>query len=821
MERCYGIVIEGLFSPNSTKPVAITSGASDLLLGKINASGAVLSGITLAAEEGLTDRTGTINTSIDPFRVREAHGSFNLRMAATDRLGSMVFRKGYRSAGKLDVAITSPSATTIDFNTTGLDLGAGMIIDPVAGSYNVVWLGTEAILVPLGSETAPLSGIYNSCIRGALATTAGTHNVGTYVWNQMPYWVGRRVWLFDAALNRTPTCRIREVGRLAQGFEMDKGHILIRATSHLTSLDKLTVNNKPFLLTGAPNQLRYELSPDFLTGAGLGGYFTSDSASKGFCIRKSGSVSSNQAVFIQNGDHCQYYDLRDPAYGEYVSRNISALFKSELLTPDFDNSTIPIDPHFLFAIINPTYETWVKDGYRGEQSRPAYAFVGPTPFWGATEDFEGLTYGGGALFKDIYKYHPVAICAAMLLSTPATVPNPNKFDVLHPNWSLNIPEAFSTASINAIHDLIQKNPWEQIQYLVLGKDSQPVVIMEVIRDILQTYGYRLGIDGEGYLTFVKVGMINVEQRSATFANNITAIASDLLSITDGSADTTPHLVGKFGETPFWQGSTVEISTNFDGTYPLIATLNENEFSVNALTIAEIGELRTELEGKALLMDFQTPRLNLRVPADTGIDLGLGQWLNLNDLPLTNAWVFDSNGNRLTSLGSATGVRWVGQIIGRRYLIPENAYELELFFLNDDGPIRWRAPSLRITGAPQTVNTRLGTQAQGESPFGNSDFDSYTFTVGDDVQIYNGDGTLVSATVFNVVAIDDLWIELNTNVAQYNVGDYYLELSNLRTSGATGYLNNAVIANIDRAYAFMGRDPDGRLGTRQDPADIYG
>jgi len=819
MERCYGIVIESLFSPTSVKPVAITSGASDLLLDKIGVSGALFTGESLAAEEGLSDRTGTINTSIDPFRVRESHGSFNLRMVATDRLGSMVFRKGYRATGKLDVAIASPGATTIDFNVTGLDASPAKIVDPAAGSYNVVWIGTEAILVPLGSETAPGSGTYASCIRGALMTTASTHAIGTYVWDQQPYWTGRRIWLFDAALNRNPVCRLREVGRIGQGFEMDRGHILVRATSHLTSLDKMEVNRNPFKLTGSRNQLRYELSPDFLTGAGLGGYFTSTSAEKGFYVRKSGSVSSQQAVFIQNGDHCQYYDLRDPLYGEYVSRNISALHKSELIGPDFDNSNIPIDPHILFSIINPNYEQWVNDGYRGEPIRPL-TFVGPTPFYGATEDFEGLTVLA-APFDQIYKYHPVAICAAFLLSTPATVPNPNAFDVFHHNWSLNIPEAFSASSIQAIHNLIAANPWDQIQYLVLGKVGQPVAIMDVIRDILQTYGYRLGIDGEGYLTFSKVGMINVLERSNAFNNSIAAVASDLLAITDGSADTTPRIAGKFGETPFYEGATVEISTQFDGTYPLIATLNNNEFSINALTIAELGELRTQLESKALLMDYQTPRLRLRVRADTGIDLGLGQWLNLQDLPLTDAWVFDSNGNRLTSLGSATGTRWVGQIIGRRYLIPENAYELELFFLNDANPIRWRAPSLRITGEPQTVNTRLGTQDAGEGPFGTNDYDSYLFAVGDEVQIYNQDGTQVAPTVFTVAATDDLWIDLGTNVAQYNNGDYYLELAYLRTSTANGYLNNAVITNVDRAYAFMGRDPDGKLGNRQDPADIYG
>lgn len=820
MERCFGVVIEGLFSPTSVKPVAITSGASDLLLAKIGASGALFSGKEVAAEEGLSDRTGTINTSIDPFRVRESHGSFNFRMVATDRLGSMVFRKGYRSAGKLDVAIGSGVATTIDFNVTGLDVGPAKIVDPIAGSFNVIWIGTEAILVPLASETSPGSGTYAGCVRGALATIAKQHAIGTYVWTQQPYWIGRRVWMFDAALNRTPVCRIREVGRLGQGFEMDKGHVLIRATSHLTSLDKMTVNNEPFALTGSSNQLKYELSPDFLTGAGLGGYFTSTSDSKGFRVRKSGSTSPNQAVFIQNGDHCQYYDLRDAVYGEYDTRNISALFRSELIGPDFDNSNIPIEPHFLLGIVNPSFEQWVKDGYRGERIRPL-TYVGPTPFWGATEDFDSITAGGGQPYKDVYKYHPVAICAAFLLSTPGTTPNPNTFDVFHHNWSLNIPEAFSSTSIAAMHDLIVDNPWDQVQYLVLGKAGEPVVIMDVIREILQTYGYRLSIDNEGYLTFTKVGMINVEERSAAFSNSVTALASDLLSIGDGSADTTPRIVGKFGETPFYEGSTVEVSTNFDGTYPLIATLNENEFSVNAQTVAEIGELRGQLESKALLMDFQTPRLNLRVPADTGINFGLGQWLNLNDLPLTNAWVFDSNGNRLTSLGSATGVRWVGQIIGRRYLIQENAYELELFFLNDDNPIRWRAPSVRITGAPQAVNTRLGTTAQGEGPFGLDDFDSYGFTAGDEVQIYTEDGTLATATIYTVASIDDEWIDLGSNVAQFNVGDYYLELSTLRTSGATGYLNNAVIPNIDRAYAFMGRDPDGKLGTRADAADIYG
>ena len=100
-------------------------------------------------------------------------------------------------------------------------------------------------------------------------------------------------------------------------------------------------------------------------------------------------------------------------------------------------------------------------------------------------------------------------------------------------------------------------------------------------------------------------------------------------------------------------------------------------------------------------------------------------------------------------------------------------------------------------------------------------------MGDEVSIINEDGTWVTTTPLTITAIGagttaaTSYLEFGSNVALYNIGDYYVELAYLRTSTANGYLNAAVLPNIDRAYAFMGRSPDGKLGTAVIEADQYG
>jgi hypothetical protein len=342
--------------------------------------------------------------------------------------------------------------------------------------------------------------------------------------------------------------------------------------------------------------------------------------------------------------------------------------------------------------------------------------------------------------------------------------------------------------------------------------------MEEIRNILQTYGYRLSINRHGFLTFSKVKLLDVRERSETLTNVVNAVASDLLNFADGSENTSPKVFGKYGETPFFDGSTIEITTALEGTYPVVATLDENELSIKANTISELGELRVQLESRALLMDYQTPRLKIRIDGDTSADIGLGKWVNLADLPLRSAWLFDKNGNRISVLDSINDAKWVGQVIGRRYLISDNAYELELFFINEE-VIRWRAPSARVSGAPQINVNRIGIEPG--TVFGNGSSDIVRFTVGDQVSIIRDDGTWETTTPLPITAIGPDYLEFATNVSSFNTGDYYVELAYLRTSTANGYQNASVLPGVSRAYAFLGRSPDGKLGTAAITADQYG
>ena len=826
-ERCWGIVIEGVPAPDTIKPLAICSAASDALLDIVRGLSSVFVGKYLEAREGLAGRPGSIDTSIDPFRVNESHGSQTVRVVATDYFGGMLYNKAYRSVSKLDVLLTS-SATSVDLNRTGLDTAPATIVDPVAGSFNVVWIGSEAILVPLSSETAPGSGIYAGCTRGALMTDAQEHPVGTYVWDRIPYWTGRRVWLFDAMRERTPRCKLREAGIIQRGFTMDRGEIIVRISSHLSSLDKLSANLKPYKVEEAAwSDIRYINSLDFPTGAGLGGSFRSSYT--GLNVRKKyraggALVTLPDGAWVQNGEHFQYFNgetsVRPNEY-YYYSRNISNLLRSEAVIPSDSNDEIEIRPHFLLCVVNPDYQTWFQDGYLGERRRPAASpalgtSFGATAFFGATQDFEDLTTN--ADYKEVYKYHPVAIAAAMMLSTKSDVADPDEFDILHHNWSLDLRRHFSAASIAEIHECIKRNPTDQVEYFVLGKDGQGVRLLEEIRNLLQTYGYRLLVDKNGYLTIGKVGLIDVETWSAAGSNVVDAVASDLLQFTDGSGDTMARVIGKYGETPFYDGNTVEVSSQLEGQYPQVATVDENELSINANTIANLGPLRAQLESRAMLMDFQCPRLQVRVDGDTSADLGLGQWVNLQDLPLQKAWLFDSEGNRVSAISSQFDARWIGQVISRRYLISENAYEIGLIFPNSD-LIRLRAPSARVSGAPQTVNTRIGI-VTGSPDFGDPDGDISRFTVGDEVSIVSDSGAWVTTTPLSITGIGADYLAFGVNVETYNRGDNWVELAYLRTNSGNGYENTSVLSGIDRAYAFLGADNE-TLGSAGIDGDSYG
>lgn len=765
--------------------------------------------ITYSVIPCLLTNVGAIATSFDPYRVREKFSTYRFSLSATDEVGSTFFRLQDQAISEVGAEIAAAD-TTLDLGTSGLDTAPFDIEGDT--NYVVYYLGKETIYVPEGGHTT--GGVYEGCVRAAAGSKAQRHKEGNFIYDDVPFWIGRQATLFSWTPDDGQV--IRDIGVISNSVGMKNARINIEMNSYLSGLDRMSVNQNPISFPHQANNIRDSIrvaSSGGLTGYSLVGQMDviETDSDISFNMYKThepdGSPligSLERGVFLQvDKDYCVYMgDGQFDSDTGYFLRNdggLDGLFGSDFVyEEDLDKQFQEF--HALFGIKRDTED--------------------PKTFHGPTEAYEYLTINTGLV--EVYKYHPLAICAGFLMSTQSERINADRFDVFHHNWSLDKADAFSDASIQEVHDLIKATPWAQVDQLILGASSNSIKMVSVIREILHTYGFKLSVDNEGYLKFSKIGLMGVGEFSEAITNPITALASGLLSFEDGSADRTTVLSGTYGKTPWRKGRSFQVSSLPSQALPPEAQGAFDEMSVMADTINSISDLRAQMESRALIQDFQSPRLSLRFPDRTvgDHDYSLGSYLSLNDLPLEVSWLFNKKGERLKSLENEIIGSWVGQIIGRRYMPKQNVYEIELFFANE-GFIRWRAPSAVVTEGGDTAPT--GTiQISTNSSFGDEASDALRFSVGDQVLVYAPDfATERLGSARTITEVHDTYVVITPNsTSAIEEGDI-LELSYINTTGdAFGYINPNILAGIDRVYTFMGDLAD-TLGSNGDPADQYG
>jgi hypothetical protein len=244
----------------------------------------------------------------------------------------------------------------------------------------------------------------------------------------------------------------------------------------------------------------------------------------------------------------------------------------------------------------------------------------------------------------------------------------------------------------------------------------------------------------------------------------------------------------------------------------------NELQLTVRTVDSLPSLRALVESLALLQDFQCPRFRFRAPdrLDFDSDYALGAPVRLEDPGLLKPWFWTSTGQRVNP---TLDPRWVGRIIGRRWLPSDGCYELEVIFPND-GIARWRGPSAQCSaenpGGADRIPIRRG------SAFGSLTPDILNFTVGDQVTLYSlGGDTLGGLTPLTVLEVNetDSYLRVTPNPS-FSGPNLFVRLSHIRTSGTTGYRNENVLPGVDRAYAYMA-DAQSTLGTANEEADQYG
>lgn len=756
-------------------------------------------------EGGTSNNTGlvmkdsmVISTSVDPFTgdLRDSAFTFELHYsdtAAQNFIYQQTTTDLYMSGGATVGTNLSATGTTIIVegpNDTGL-----------AGT--VVWLTDEAI--KLGTHAG--SGQYNSCTRGYYGTTGQMHLEKELVYTANNYLYGRRVRLiqFDHSDDSETvkwTGFVSEIPRTSP----DGTKLVLKCQGLISVLSGALVNR------GAPNLAKYSSIklvswPGNVTKPfGTVSHATRTVAKR---VAKPGDVAHKQ--FYQAGEVLIAGDYSDTSEASQAGTKF-----------DMDNSTGALfggnwDPEALergrFAVF--------RNGIQLEKygtTDPVYEVFGVNRLWDETNGYAAADMFSAT--RDLtYPFHPIDISMALLTSTRRTTASTSTttWDALNYRWALGMPTGwFDTASIAAIIDDTKDR---KVDKLYLGWNGEPVRVWDVIKKTLSVpHGFFWGTSSDGTITVARFrGRADVED--FVNATAITAIPSTVEWIPSRS-DNIDTITGRVGATPWYDGVPIEVNAidyaSGESTDSLRAALfhQRRETEIDYQTLTDPDELVETLISKIVSLHLSAPRMRMRAGNSDAYDIGafVTFTIDISKYPENNGWFVDNAG---AMTGTTAGlVQFLGQILGRKFDLRTQTYELELMLTNyrtGDMP-RHRAPSGEIasytTGPPVKVtfaNTAFSTDDAGK------------FRTSEVIEVFKPDYTLRSGSAGSpdAVGVNNApapygtaaagTIELTAAFATTPSAGDIIELAHLKTS--TGYpedgLSQPYLGGTDQTYTFLG------------------
>lgn len=386
-------------------------------------------------------------------------------------------------------------------------------------------------------------------------------------------------------------------------------------------------------------------------------------------------------------------------------------------------------------------------------------------------------------FLTITPYHPVAIDAAVMLSTKEDVSDPDNFDIFKGNWGLNLREIFKgnngQGAIDDAWDIIKQTPWAKIDQMIVGWDPDPLTWIEWSNKyLLEPIGVKRILTDNGELSWGFVNRSDVLDLSEAFS---TPKAAPITNPGDspGTLKWNPNaekridsVRAEYDKLP-WQEPSVVVQTTRKGNIAKsINTLDEDvklKLDLYRSTIKAITFTSDRLNAQAFadpiirvrLQDYEERNKIAGFSNDLNFDLN--SKIFLEDIPIDRAWLVDTNGERIKSI--TTDPQWLGQIVGRYYDPTNSTYELDLFLSNyvDNDILKWRAPSMIIArfGSGETSDILFGV------PQGGSD-DSSTYGIPENYLSDKENGTSEGdAGFFNVDDEVEVWTQYGKKINGVN------------------------------------------------------
>jgi hypothetical protein len=741
-----GLVIEGVGSSTSK------SGGIAWCYGSVPSGSTDYEYITR-----MTSLPNTLDDTVNPFTGGLSTSSYTISLSANDDVATRLLYTQRKSTLSLAGPITAAS-TIVGVSGPGNTTLAG----------SVIYAGDEAIL--LGTHTA--GGQYTGCTRGFWSTTAQAHQQGDFVKLKNGYLRTRRASLVT--------------------YDRDTGTESIRWRGFVdtidTSTDGLTVNVK----------CRSVLS--LLMGATVNRSAPRIDVGEAFVQYLAGASEPGFAASI-----------RGTGYTQRGSKTAAAYVGTFQVGDTAVRGTVSTDG--VITISGFPLREWGAPELEGDEDIQRDGFSAPSQTLDESDIYELFVIDGTSqalsTTRALTKWrHPVAVAAALMLSTDAT--SPSGFDALPGVWGCGAPaEIFDQTAIQAV---IDATPDLAIDRLILGWDGDEVDIFEYTqRTLLAPFGFSWTLTDDSKIAIARFQAVAIDEFDSV--NTVQPIPH-MLMMSGTRENEFDQVVGLFGGLP-WRDPEPLLIASRDGEQRdsirrnLFNQATTLDLDFQTLDVSRRDDA-SDLLARATQGHYGTPTLyiNARDYADTGTSYDLLGAITLDDPGIIQAWFIDNDGSR-TSITAADGT-FVGRIVSRTYDFETNLYSLGVLLTN------WRfanVPRLRAPSAVLNGSSTTTTLTVEQNAFHSGANDTSFFIAGDVVSLWYRDGVEVNSPPESrtVVSTTATTIVINSGFTTGPSGAI-VRLADFDDYGSGGY--------TEREYAFI-CDEDGFMGASGVTGDVYG
>jgi len=804
---------------------------------------------TFELRPDLMDPSGGKGVHMSIYNDRLKSSAYTFEFRLHDHIAKRFFNMASRSSVFLKAPLKDGDSVIEVNDTSGFSTPA------------VVHIQTEAIYVD-GTTTSNGNPALTIANRGVYGTASSRQKQGALLFNDIPSLENRPIRLFSYDV-RAGSLHQRWMGIIKNSNVTNiktaqNGTILkVPSSDPLSKIDDWVVNKERHSFDFKDGGLKYDHGRDLLRADSVSMTSTSPLETE---LHKRDDIPFNDTGFfkLEPGDD---QTLKEPtlvriAGGDDGTSLLPFITENVLGCPleigekpkNLRNSAIALSGGQAkeCMVVDPSLDA------PANQQDPTNWSSSTWPLIKVNEDASGVGPADSEIL-DRLPYHPLAIDAAVLLSTDSEARDASRFDVFVGGWSIDLSWLFAgdggQDAIDTAWEIINKTPQAAIDQLVIGWEDSPLTWMEWSNEnLLSPNGIKRSLTQEGELTWSMRGIGDIEDYSAAITTpNIDPITKPedkpgVLEWSPAAEKRVSAVRGDYDDLPWKEGSREVLSTSNKGDVGRNANSLDEDATIKLGVYRSVQKARVIVQERLELQSFADPMIRVEAQDPNllsgSLSFDLGARVMLGQLPLDRAWLVDTDGDRITQINADP--QWMAQIVGRYYNPSRMTYELDLFLANyaDNVLGRQRAPSMIVhekgTAGTSGTNWLFGPLSTTDTDYGGAKADVAHFHSNDEVALWTQNFSAQRSQTDPPYRVNQIQ---QSKTAPTGANRWAIELVDSSVTAAdlsavqTGDVvrldsysayDSDFIAGVNRAFAYLASDNDklGEGGSNETEADRF-